>query len=78
MGEIETYENETGTWGWDAAGRLHCSPCGGSTQVPCPRADIRGPYDDGQGQYWMCQDCTEPVTARGRGHYPISCPTCER
>jgi hydrogenase maturation factor HypF (carbamoyltransferase family) len=83
MAQIETYTNDSGTWGYGPRGGLFCSTCGGRTTVPCPRTyGYEGPYDegDGLGRYWMCGDCDEPIYDPNgrRGHERVHCPTCER
>jgi hypothetical protein len=75
----ETYTNDTGSWGWTTGGRLFCSTCKGRTEIRCTRNwELEGPFDDGDGEYWMCEGCCEPIDRAGRGHRRHSCPTCER
>lgn len=74
----ETYTNDTGTWGWTTDGRLFCYTCSGRQEIRCPRTfDLEGPFEDESGVFWMC-GCDEAVTAKGRGHGFVSCPTCQR
>lgn len=79
MTQTATEALTTATWGFTTDGDLHCSTCKGRQEVRCPRtATLTGPFADAQGTYWMCEGCDEAVTATGRGHGKVNCPTCER
>jgi hypothetical protein len=71
---IETYETETGTWGWTADGELHCTTCKGSLQVTCPAC--HGATCDCDRP--ACKVCADPATECGtcENNGAVTCPTC--